>query len=111
MSPSKSNGQGALRSRAASVMPNANATSIVQSLGHRALTGRALGITAHQHHGFRMHFEWNGAFGDGCFEHRFVSYDSLSYFCTMLLNGSPEDLCNCILVREGIYGYSGWVYG
>ena len=110
MSPDKSYGQGALRSRATSLMPNANSPSIVQRLSHRALTGRALGITAHQHYGYRMHFEWNGVFGNRCFERRFASCDTLAYFCTTLINWTPEDLCSCILVREGLYVYHGWVF-
>ena len=101
MSPGKSYGQGALRSRTASLVPIANSASIVQRLDHRALTGRALGITAHQHYGFRMHFEWNGAFGNRRFERRFSSYDSIAYFSTTLVNKAPEGLCSCILAREG----------
>ena len=38
------------------------------------------------------------------------SYDSLAYFCTTLVNGTPEGLCCCTLVRE-VYGYHGWVFG
>ena len=108
MAPNKSYGQGVFRSRASSVMPNAN---IVQHLNKWEVTGRALGITADQHHGFRLHFEWYGAFGNRCFQRRFPEYDSLSYFCTTLINGVPEDLCSCILVREGFYEYDGWVFG
>ena len=86
-------------------MPNANSPSVVQRLGHRALTEWALGITAHQHFGFRMHFEWNGAFGNRCFERQFRSYNSLAYFCATLVSGAPEGLCSCTLVREVVYGY------
>ena len=92
-------------------MPNANSSSIIQRLNHRALTGRALSITAHQHHGYRMHYVWNGAFGNRCFERRLPSYDSFSHFCVTLLNRTPEGLCSCIMVREGFHGYSGWVFG
>ena len=60
---------------------------------------------------YRMHFEWNGAFGNLCFERRFRKYISLSYFSTTLLNGSPEGLCSCILIREEVYRYQGWVHG
>jgi hypothetical protein len=110
MAPRKSTGREALRSRTAVVMPNAYSPAIVQRLEHRALTGRVLGYPVHQHFGFRMHYDWNGAFGNRCFERRFRSYDSLAYFCTTLVNGTPEDLCCCTLVRE-VYGYHGWVFG
>ena len=63
MAPRKSTGRGALRSRTAEVMPNAYSPSIVQRREHRTLTGRVLGITVHQHFGFRKQYEWNGAIG------------------------------------------------
>ena len=53
----KSYGQRALRSRAASVVPNGNLTSVVNRLINWAITGRALDHTAHQHYDFHMHFE------------------------------------------------------
>ena len=82
-------------------MPNAQSPSIIQRLAHRAITGLALGITARQHFGFRMHFEWEGAFGVRCFDRRFPSYDSLSHFCVTWIKGTPEGLCTCTIVREG----------
>ena len=43
----------------------ANVSSIIQRLTHRAITGRALGITVHQHQGYRVHYEWNGTSSAG----------------------------------------------
>ena len=94
----KSNGQGAFRYRAAAVMHNANSSSIIQGISHWELSERALGITAHQHQRYRMHSEWNGAFGNWCFERRLPADDSLSHFCVALINGTPEVFCNCIMV-------------
>ena len=111
MAPTKSCGQTALRSRASSVMPNAQSPSIVQCPIHRAITGRALGITVHQHHGYRVHYGWNGAFGNRCFERRFPSYNSLSHVCVTMINGAPVGLCCCIMILEGIHGYRGPVLG
>ena len=54
----RSEGEGVVRSGALSLMTSAN---IMQRLNRRALTGRALGIAVHQHHGYRMHFDWEGA--------------------------------------------------
>ena len=28
-----------------------------------------------------------------------------------MVNGTPEGLCICTLVREGIHGFRGWVFG
>ena len=111
MAPRKSTGRGALRSRKAEVMPNAYSPSVVQRLEHRAFTGRALDITVHQHFGFRMHYEWNGALGNWCFKRRFRSYDSLACVCTTLVIGTPESLCCCTLVREEVHGYHRWMFG
>ena len=102
----RSEGEGVFRSRAPSVMPSAN---IVQRLNGRALTGRALGIVAHHHHGYRMHFEWEGAFGNRCSERRFPTYDSLSHFCATWVSGTPNRLCVCTIDREGVDLYMGWV--
>ena len=71
-----------------------NSTSIVQRLNHRAITGRALGITVHQQHGYRMHYGWNGAFGNRCFKRRFPSYHPLSHFCITMIIGAPVVLCS-----------------
>ena len=67
------------------------------------LTGRSLGFMAHQHFGYRMHFDLEGAFGTRCLERRFPSYDSLSHFCVTWINGTPEGLCTCTIVREEIH--------
>ena len=88
-----------------------NGTSIVQRLNQQAITGRSLGITANQHHGYRMHFEWEGAFGNRCFERRFPSYNSLLHFCVTWINGTPEGLCRSIIVREGIHENRGREFG
>ena len=56
-----------------------------------------------------MHFFWNGAFGNRCFERGFITYASLSDFYTTLVKGTPEGLCSCIMVREGCFGMHGRV--
>ena len=38
------------------------------SLRLGALTGRGLGVTVHQHYGYRIHFELRGEFGSPSFE-------------------------------------------
>ena len=96
MAPTRSLGQAASRSKASSVMPDVNASLIIRRHTHRAITGCALDITVHQHQGYRVHYEWNGAFGNRCFERRFPSYNSLSQFCITLINWTPGDLCSCL---------------
>ena len=78
--------------------------NIVQRLGHRALTGRVLGIAVHQHSGFRMHLVLKGAFGSRSFEQRLPSYQSLEHFCVTLIEGIPEGLCACMLLAGCDYG-------
>ena len=107
----RSLGQAAPCSRTSSVMPDANASSIIRRLQRRAVTGRGLGITVHQHYGYRVHYTWDGAFGNRCFERRFPSYGTLSHFCITLINGVPAGLCSCIFIRQGVYGYQGSVLG
>ena len=109
--PCMSYGQGAFRLAPTSVLPHAPSMSIVQRLEHRALTGRGLGVVVHQHYGFRMHLELKGAFGSRSFERRLPDYKSLTHFCTTLIDGYPEWLCACVLVREVLTCYGGWDYG
>ena len=86
--------------------PALQASNIVQSLGHRSLTGRGLGITVQQHYGYRMHYELRGVYGSRAFERRFPSYESCSQLCVDMVRGFPEGLCNCVLMREylDVYG-------
>jgi hypothetical protein len=67
---SRSNGQGTPRSRTSM----ASAASIVQKLEKRSISGRSLGVWANQQYGYRMHYKWNGAFGNHSYERRFKSY-------------------------------------
>ena len=83
-----------------SVLRHYRAANIVQRLGHRALTGRGLGITVHQHYGYRMHYELGGAFGSRPFERRFPTYETCSQHCVDIVRSFPEVLCNCVLMRE-----------
>ena len=80
--------------------------NIVQRLGHRALTGRGLGIIMHQHYGYRVHFELRCEFGSRSFERRFRGYQSCNRFCISVIRGYTEGLCECMLVREGISFYA-----
>ena len=66
--------------------------------------GRLLYVIVHQHFVYRMHYVWNGAFGNRCFERLFMSYVSLSDFCTTTVTQTPDGLCSCIMVREGALG-------
>ena len=99
MPPCMSYGQGAFRRGPTSVLPHATSMSIVQRLGHRALTGRGMGVAVHQHYDFRMHLELKGAFGSRSFERRLPDYKSLTHFCTTLTDGYLEGLCACVPVR------------
>jgi hypothetical protein len=92
-----SNGQGTLPSRTSSM---ATAASIVQRLDQRSISGCKLGAWAHQHYGYRMHYTWNGAFGNRCFEHRFKLYRVVLDFCTTAVNSTPDGLASCMLVRD-----------
>ena len=83
-----------------SILRHYRAANIVQRLGHRALTGRGLGITVHQHYGYRMHYEIGGAFGSHASETRFPTYETCSQHCVDIVRGFPEGLCNCVFMRE-----------
>ena len=83
-----------------SILRHYRAPNIVQRLGHRALTGRGLGITVHQHYGYRMHFQLGGAFGSHTFERRFPTYETCRELCVDIARGLLEGLCNCVLQRE-----------
>ena len=105
----RNNGQGTLRSRTATTRM-ATSPSIVQRPEHRALSGRNLGIMIHQHFGYRMHYTWDGSFGNRSFERRFKSYESVSDFCKTIVNGTPEGLCGCTIARDGgIFRFLGTV--
>ena len=95
-------------SRALSVMPSAN---IVHRLNRWALTGRALDIGVHHHYGYRMQFEWEGAFGERCFERRFPTLDYLSHFSDTWVSGTHNRQCLCTIDREGFVLCMGWVNG
>jgi hypothetical protein len=93
----KSQGQGTSRSRTSTMV---RAASIVQRLDQRSISGRSLDVWVHQHFGYRMHYTWNGAFGNRCFERRLKSYRSVLDFCTTAVNGTPEGLASCMFVRD-----------
>ena len=84
--------------------------NIVQRLGHRALTGHGLGVTLHQHYGYRIHFELRGEFGSRSFERWFRCNRSCDRFCIDIIRGYPEGLCVCMLVREGFSPRTSWHY-
>ena len=83
------------------VLPGGRSMNIVQRLVHRALTGRWLGVTIHQHYGYRIHFELRGEFGSRSFERRFCYNRTCERFCISIIRGYPEEICVCILVQEG----------
>ena len=93
-----------------SVLPGGRSMNIVQRLGHRALTGRGLGVTIHQHYGYRIHFELRGEFGSRSFERRFCCNRTCERFCISIIRGYPEGLCVCMLVREGFSPRTSWHY-
>jgi hypothetical protein len=73
-----------------------SAVSIVQRLTQREFSGRSSDLLVHQHCGFRMHCEWNGAFGNRSFERRFRTYKSVLAFCTRINTNTLEVACTCI---------------
>ena len=89
-----------------SILRRYRALNIVQHLGHRALTGRGLGIIVYQHYGYRIHYELRGEFSSRTFERRYPIYRSCSQVCIDMVRGYPEGLCNCMLMREclAVYG-------
>ena len=97
-----SGGQTSYRLGPTGVLPRATSLNIVQRLGHRALTGRGLGVVAQQHYGYRVYFEIKGEFGSRNFETRFPSYRSCHRFCICVVRGSPVGLCECMVMREGL---------
>jgi hypothetical protein len=78
----------------------ARAASIIQRLEQRFISARSLGVWAHQHYGYRLYYTWNGAFGNRSLERRFKSYRIILDFCTTAVNGIPEGLASCMLVRD-----------
>ena len=88
-------GQPSFRRGPTSVLPGGQSMNIVQRLGHRALTGRGLGVTIHQHYGYRIHFELRGKFGSRSFERQFCCNRTCDRFCISILRGYPEGLCVC----------------
>ena len=89
-----------------SVLRHYRALNIVQRLSHQALTGRGLGITVHQHYGYRIHYELRGEFGSLTFEWRYPSYTACNRVCVAMVRGYPEGLSNCVLMCEclSVYG-------
>jgi hypothetical protein len=98
----KINGQGALRSRTTAKQMSPS-TSIVQRLTQREHSGCNLRVLVHQHYGYRMHYTWDGAFGNRSIERRFRSHDAVLDFCTTVSIGTFEGLCSCISTREGFF--------
>ena len=84
-----------------SVLAGGKSMNTVQGLGHQELTGRGLGITMHQHYGYRVHFELGGEFGSRSFERRFSGYQSCKHFCISVIRGYPEGLCECMWCGKG----------
>jgi len=95
----RSTGQGNLFSRVQSYSP-----SIVIGLHSRALTERSLNINVHQHLGYSLHLVWNTTktcvTSERGVERRFLMYEDVESFCTELVNGGAQGLCDC--VGEGV---------
>jgi hypothetical protein len=108
----RSQGQGALRSRAATRRMS-SATSVVQRLFSLEHSGRTLDVSIHQHYGYRMHCEWTGALGTCTLERRFSSYETVLAFCTSIASSTLEGVCTCVTSRDkffdGAPGDPGWV--
>ena len=73
-----------------SVFRHYRAANIVQRLGYRALTGRGLGLTVHQHYGYRIHYELRREFGSRTFERRYPSYSACNRVCVVMVRGYLE---------------------
>jgi hypothetical protein len=80
-----------------------SATSIVQRLTQREFSGHSLGVLVYQHFGFRMHCEWNGAFGNRSFERRFRTYKSVLAFCARINTSTLEGTCTCITHQDTFF--------
>jgi hypothetical protein len=80
-----------------------SATSVVHRLKQREHYGNNLGVFVHQHYCYRMHYMWNGAFGNHNFERRFGSYDSFQAFCTLVTTRNLESMCNCVTGKEEFF--------
>jgi hypothetical protein len=80
-----------------------SATSIVQRLTMREHSGQSLDVLVHQHFGFRMYCEWNGAFGNRSFERRFRTYKSVLAFCTRINTSTLEGACTCITRQDTFF--------
>ncbi len=104
-------GRTSYRCGSTAVLPHYRALNIVQRLGHRALTGRGLGVIVHQHYGYRVHYELRAEFGSRSFERRYPGYQPCKQACVDMVRGSPLDLCECMLMRESlaVYGSRGYV--
>jgi len=91
----RSTGQGNLFSRVPSYSP-----CIAMGLHSRALTGRSLNINVHQHLEYRLHLVWNSTkncvTSERSVERRFLMYEDVESFCTELVNGGSEGLCDCV---------------
>ena len=65
-----------------------------------SLTGHGLHIHIHQHLDLKLHLVWkntkNGVTTDKCIERVFPMYEDVERFCTELMNGTLEILCNCV---------------
>jgi hypothetical protein len=100
----KSNGQGAPHSRTSAM---ATSASVIQRLQQQSISGRNLDVWVHQHFGYMMHYIWKGAFGSRCFERRFGSYHVVVDFCRDIVNGTPERLADCMLLRDDYQVFNG----
>ena len=93
------------------ILPQYRSMNIVQRLGHRTLTVGGLEVTVHHHFGYRIHFEFRGEFGSRSFERWFRSFAACERSCADIVQGYPEGLCECMLMREWITMYSTLEYG
>ena len=92
------------------VLRHVASMNFVQRLGHRALTGRGLGVIVHQHYGYRIHYELRGEFGSRSFERGYPDYQSCQRACVNMVLGYSEGLCECMLMRENLQVYGSFAY-
>jgi hypothetical protein len=74
---------------------SSSSSSIVSLLSARALTGRGLRVTVHQHYGYRLLLTWRKRWG---IERRFPTLAVINSFCDELM--SLQDIATCILLHR-----------
>jgi hypothetical protein len=100
--PNRSQGQGALYSRA-SLRGRSSASNFVQRQALREVSGQSMHLILHQHFGFRMHCEWNGAFGTRIFESHFKGRRGVSAFCAAINAHTLEGVSSCIMRHDTLF--------